>query len=115
MAKLKTREITIIEEKGAFSIFNPGKSKQKYDFEGLSALRKIISKIILRQRHYYRHCFINTRQRYFCSWCHIIFRYLNSTNSPKTLTSKAFGEKGPHSLSFKKQMFFERKGMGGIF
>lgn len=43
MAKVKTREITITEEKGAFSIFNPGKSKKKYDFEGISALRKIIS------------------------------------------------------------------------
>lgn len=43
MVKIKTREITIIESKGAFSIFGKDKTKKGYDFEGISALRKIIS------------------------------------------------------------------------
>ncbi|GAG38077.1 unnamed protein product, partial [marine sediment metagenome] len=35
MPKTKTREITITESKGVFSIFKkPGTSKKDYDFEG---------------------------------------------------------------------------------
>jgi len=44
MAKQKTREITIIQSKGAFSIFKKTRtSKKDYDFEGLSVLRKLLS------------------------------------------------------------------------
>jgi len=44
MVKQKTREITITQSKGAFSIFKkPRTSKKDYDFEGLSILRKLLS------------------------------------------------------------------------
>ena len=44
MPKTKTREITTRESKGAFSILKkPGSSKKDYDFEGLSALRQLLS------------------------------------------------------------------------
>ena len=44
MAKQKTREITITQSKGAFSIFKKSPtSKKDYDFEGLSVLRKLLS------------------------------------------------------------------------
>lgn len=44
MAKTKTREITIRESKGAFSLFKKqGHSKQDFDFEGIQALRQILS------------------------------------------------------------------------
>ena len=44
MVKTKTREITITQSKGAFSILKKGwASKSEYDFEGLSALRKLLS------------------------------------------------------------------------
>ena len=40
----KTREITITESQGAFSIFKKsGFSKKDYDFSGLSALRQLLS------------------------------------------------------------------------
>ncbi|HLC15444.1 MAG TPA: HTH domain-containing protein [Thermodesulfovibrionia bacterium] len=40
----KTREITIIESKGTFSILRKGLfSRQDFDFEGLSALRRLLS------------------------------------------------------------------------
>ena len=40
----KTREITITESKGAFSIFKKSStSKKDYDFEGISALRHLLS------------------------------------------------------------------------
>jgi len=39
--KTKTREITIIETKGAFSIFGGG--KKDYDFSGVLALRQLLS------------------------------------------------------------------------
>jgi predicted transcriptional regulator len=44
MAKEKTkiREISIIQSKGAFSIFKPGVSKN-YNFEDVSSLRQILS------------------------------------------------------------------------
>ncbi len=44
MAKTRTREITIYESKGALSILKKSKtSKEDYDFEGLSSLRKVLS------------------------------------------------------------------------
>lgn len=44
MPKTKTREITIINSKGALSIFKkPEVSKGDYDFEGISALRQLLS------------------------------------------------------------------------
>lgn len=44
MAKEKTREITIKESKGAFSIFkSSGVSKKDYDFSGILALRQLLS------------------------------------------------------------------------
>src|SRR3989338_6809756 len=40
----KTREITIIESKGTFSIFkNTGISKNDYDFSGILALRQLLN------------------------------------------------------------------------
>ena len=42
--KEKTREITITESKGAFSIFKKAKtSKKDYDFSGVLALRQLLS------------------------------------------------------------------------
>lgn len=45
MAKTKTREITIVENEGAFSSFFRKfyGEKRDYDFEGISALRKLLS------------------------------------------------------------------------
>ena len=44
MASSKTREITITESKGAFSLLKKGLLlKSGYDFEGLSALRRLLS------------------------------------------------------------------------
>jgi len=44
MTKTKFREITLKESKGTFSIFSKQKnSKEKYDFEGISALRQLLS------------------------------------------------------------------------
>ncbi len=44
MAKTKIREITITQSKGAFALLQKAKtSKKDYDFEGLSALRKVLS------------------------------------------------------------------------
>jgi len=44
MPKTKTREITIAESKGVFSIFRkPKTSKKDYDFEGVSAMRQLLS------------------------------------------------------------------------
>ena len=44
MAKTKTREITIAQSKGALSIFKKsGNTKKDYDFEGISALRQLLS------------------------------------------------------------------------
>lgn len=40
----KTREITIMESKGTFSIFKQSKiSKKDYDFSGILALRQLLS------------------------------------------------------------------------
>ena len=44
MAKTKTREITIKESKGTFSIFkSSGVSKEEYNFSGILALRQLLS------------------------------------------------------------------------
>ncbi|MBW6442443.1 hypothetical protein K0A97_01510 [Patescibacteria group bacterium] len=44
MPKTKTREITILQSKGTFSVFKKaGFSKKDYDFEGISALRHLLS------------------------------------------------------------------------
>jgi len=44
MPKTKVREITIKESKGVFSLFKKaGTAKTDYDFEGISALRQILS------------------------------------------------------------------------
>lgn len=42
MSSRKTREITIYESKGAFSILKPT-SKTEYNFSGISALRQLLS------------------------------------------------------------------------
>ncbi len=42
--KCKTREITIVDEKGTFtSFFKLFKSESSYDFEGIALLRKLLS------------------------------------------------------------------------
>ncbi|MFH1787680.1 MAG: hypothetical protein ABH811_02735 [archaeon] len=44
MAKTKTREITITESKGAFSIYKKTPfSTEDYDFSGVSVLRQLLS------------------------------------------------------------------------
>ena len=44
MARTKTREITIKESKGSFTIFKDTKiSKKDYNFEGLQALRQLLN------------------------------------------------------------------------
>jgi predicted transcriptional regulator len=44
MAKNKTREITIKQSQGTFSLFKKTKiSKKDYDFSGISALRQLLS------------------------------------------------------------------------
>jgi len=44
MTKTKTREITLTESKGAFSLFKKsGASKSDYDFSGVLALRQLLS------------------------------------------------------------------------
>jgi len=44
MPRTRTREITIIESKGAFSIFKKsGATKKDYDFSGVLALRQLLS------------------------------------------------------------------------
>lgn len=44
MARTRTREITIRESKGAFSIFKDTKiAKKDYDFSGVLALRQVLS------------------------------------------------------------------------
>ncbi len=44
MVQTKTREITIRESKGVFSLLKKsGVSKKEYDFEGISALRQLLS------------------------------------------------------------------------
>ncbi len=52
MARTKTREITITQSKGALSIFKKaGTSKKDYDFEGVSALRQLLSNEKARMLH----------------------------------------------------------------
>ena len=56
MVKSKIREITISESKGAFSIFQkPGASKKDYDFEGILALRQLLSNEKARILHVIKH------------------------------------------------------------
>ena len=44
MPKTKTREITIVESRGAFAIFKkPSSKKEDYDFSGMQALRQLLS------------------------------------------------------------------------
>jgi predicted transcriptional regulator len=45
VSKMKTREITIIDNEGAFSVFfkKLATDTQLYDFDGLAALRKLLS------------------------------------------------------------------------
>ena len=44
MPKTKAREITITQSSGAFSVLRKGWfAKEDYDFEGLSALRRLLS------------------------------------------------------------------------
>ena len=40
---MATREITIKNSKGAFSIFKKGSAKENYDFSGILALRQVLS------------------------------------------------------------------------
>jgi|SRR3989344_2269528 len=50
--KSKTREITITESGGAFSLFkSPKMSKEDYDFSGLLALRQLLSNERARMLH----------------------------------------------------------------
>lgn len=44
MAKTKVREITIVENKGSFSIFKKNTEKETYDFTGINALRQLLTK-----------------------------------------------------------------------
>ncbi len=45
MAKTKVREVTIKESKGSFNLFGAkALSKKDYDFDGLSALKQLLSK-----------------------------------------------------------------------
>ncbi len=54
--KTKSREITIKESQGAFSIFKSSKSsKEEYDFEGLSVLRNLLSNEKARILHVIKH------------------------------------------------------------
>ncbi|MFH1608228.1 MAG: HTH domain-containing protein [archaeon] len=56
MVKTKTREITITESKGAFSIFRKSKSsKEDYDFSGVLALRQLLSNEKARILHAIKH------------------------------------------------------------
>lgn len=44
MTRTKTREITIVESQGTFSIFKkPKLNKEEFDFEGLNSLRQLLS------------------------------------------------------------------------
>ena len=54
--KTKTREITIIESKGTFSIFKkPNLTKKDYDFSGMLALRQLLSNEKARILHTIKH------------------------------------------------------------
>ena len=56
MAKSKTREITIKESKGAFSLFKKsGLSKKEFDFDGILALRQLLSNEKARVLHAIKH------------------------------------------------------------
>ncbi len=56
MVKTKTREITLLESQGAFSIFKKvGISKKDYDFNSLLALRQLLSNEKARILHTIKH------------------------------------------------------------
>jgi len=56
MVKTKTREITLLESQGAFSIFKKvGLSKKDYDFNSLLALRQVLSNEKARILHTIKH------------------------------------------------------------
>jgi predicted transcriptional regulator len=56
MAKTKLREITLQEEEGAFNFFTRlGVAKKEYDFEGISALRGLLSNEKARILHAIKH------------------------------------------------------------
>ena len=45
MVKIKTREVYLKESKGNFSLFgSKGEADEEYDFDGISSLKKILSK-----------------------------------------------------------------------
>lgn len=51
MAKTRTLEISIIENKGAFSIFKKQEKKSDYDFSGILELRQLLSNEKARMLH----------------------------------------------------------------
>lgn len=51
MARTKTREITIRESKGTFSIKKTKTSKEDYNFDGLAALRQLLNNEKARMLH----------------------------------------------------------------
>lgn len=56
MVRTKTRDITLAETKGAFSLFTKsGLSKQDYDFDSLLALRQLLSNEKARILHVIKH------------------------------------------------------------
>lgn len=56
MATTKTREITIRESKGVFSLLRkPGISKKDFDFEGIASLRQLLSNEKARILHVIKH------------------------------------------------------------
>lgn len=56
MGKTKTREITIAESKGRFSLFKSGKvEKDEFDFEGIAALRQLLNNEKARILHVIKH------------------------------------------------------------
>ena len=56
MVKTKTRDITLLESQGAFSIFKKvGLSKKDYDFKSLLALRQLLSNEKARILHTIKH------------------------------------------------------------
>ena len=56
MTKTKVRDITIAESQGAFSIFKKSiVGKDDFDFEGLTALRQLLTKEKARVLHVIKH------------------------------------------------------------
>ena len=77
MAKTKIREITISESQGTFSIFKKlGISKNDYDFEGISALRQLLSNEKARILHAIKH----QKPKSIYELARILNRSFNSVN-----------------------------------